>query len=128
MKLFIDGSFLYNRRQGAYKYVTSVVPYLSSIPGLEVIVTPSPTGILNELSAPGIKVKRKMQLSASRIPLGPFRKYLSKIRQSFQKASLSREVSKTGRNIFHSYFCGLPPTSDYFYLCTALDMIPEKLG
>lgn len=126
MKLILDGSHLYNKHQAGFKYLTSILPYISKHPNLQTIISPSPTGLFNEICIEAVSVQRRMALPT--IPLGPFRKPLSVFRNRLRNRKLLSQAESTDPAVFHTFFYTPSPSPSFQYFPSALDAIPEKLG
>lgn len=127
MNIVLDGSNVFNKRQSVYKYFVSILPYLNQDPSFKITLTPSPTGAFNDLKLSQIEVKKRWKISASSLPLGPLRPFLSQLRKSFQERNLQKALSPQA-TIFHTFYYTPCPNNDFIYVPSALDTIPERLG
>jgi glycosyltransferase involved in cell wall biosynthesis len=126
MRVVLDGGVCFDRFGGCYNYHMQVVPRLVAA-GVQVTVTPSPTGALDPLQTSGAEVTQTVLPRGSWLPQGRLRQALSRVKRKIENWRWNRRLDQAGEPaIFQSYYYGVPPTENVVFVTMIMDMIQEK--
>jgi glycosyltransferase involved in cell wall biosynthesis len=126
MKVYLDGSVCFDPFGACFDYYSQLAPRLVEL-GYDVVITPSPTGVLSFLRGQGVHVLEPILPSARFLPPGRIKQFLSAQKRRLQSWRLQLGAPPSDRPVlFHSFYYTPSPNPQWIEVGMVLDMIPEK--